>query len=85
MKKTDNQYLAGISSLKELKQAQNRVNKALRRSERRLEKQYYEAKETFSYRNIIEYAMTTIDNIQSVVQYAMKGYNLFRNRYSEND
>lgn len=73
MKRIDNKQLASLGSMKELQVAKRRLNHAIKRVESDMASEYEAALELFSWRNVLEYGLSIVDSIQSVVRYLGKG------------
>jgi hypothetical protein len=69
-------HLADISSLKELRRAIKSVGRDIRRREKSMKTDYYEALRTYSLKSVLCAAFDRLDNAQAYLRYAMKGYNV---------
>lgn len=72
--KIDNDSLAQLNSIQELKNAQRQVNRGILRLERKWNRKYRDAKAQFSIKSALMYGMEAVDTIQSIVRYARQGY-----------
>lgn len=72
-KSLSDEKLSQLSSLKELKQAKIRVDRAIRYAEEDLRDEYDSAKDMFSFRETIALGLTVFDNVQCIVRYLGKG------------
>lgn len=72
-KSISNEKLSQISSLKELRQAKIKVERAIRYAEEDLKDEYDSAKDMFSFRETIAIALTVFDNVQCFGRYLGKG------------
>lgn len=69
-------HLGRISSLRELREARTMVDRDLRKSKKRIRRNYDAAMEMFSYKSLVCGILNKADDVQALVRYAMYGYDV---------
>lgn len=74
MRRIEDRQLAQVSSMQELQVAKLRVNRAVRRTENSIRREYFTAKDKFSWMDAVCYGFSVVDSVQSVFRYLGKGF-----------
>lgn len=67
-------YLSNLNSLGALRKAQKSVDRDIKRTEQRIQTQYNNALNAFSYKSLICGFLNKFDDLQAMVRYAIQGY-----------
>lgn len=78
MGKISNDRLAKLSSMERLRKAQARVDREIYTFERNMRRRCDQARDVYSFMNVVYDVLKIVDNVQSFARYAKSGYRAVR-------